>query len=286
MLKKIIFVFTIVCFSLVTSTVRLNGNVKLLKNYCIDYSLEDDDFYDIPGLQTDYVPQGICLLKNKNYTYRLITAYDCTNRENSCLYVITNHGEHIKTLFFNNSVGVHVGGVTSDASGSYVYVCDSKNNIIRIYDSNSIHISTNDQLLEEVISYPIENVPSFISYDFFNDSILVGSFSLQNNSKLVEYSLNFEKLNEISIPKQIQGITRLSTGEFVLSQSYGSNNDSYLLIGNIDNKEFKCTSKIKLPPCLEEIYSTDNDNIFLLFESAAKRFKSKNPIDKVILLLI
>lgn len=286
MLKKIILVFTIVWFSLIVSTVRLNRNVEVLKSYCIDYSLENGDFYDIPGLQTNYVPQGICLLENKNYTYRLITAYDCTYCENSCLYVITNHGELIKTLFFDNSVGVHVGGITSDVSGSYVYVCDSKNNIIRMYDANSIHISTDGQLLEEVISYPVENIPSFICYDFFNDSILVGSFSLQNNSKLVEYSLNFEKLNEISIPKQIQGITRLSTGEFVLSQSYGINNNSYLLIGNIDNEEFECTSKIKLPPGLEEIYSTDNDNIFLLFESAAKRFKSKNPINKVILLLI
>lgn len=286
MLKKIILVFTIVCFSLVISTVRLNSNVEVLKIYCIDYSLENGDFYDIPGLQTNYVPQGICLLENKDYTYRLITAYDCTYCENSCLYVINNHGEHIKTLFFNNSVGVHVGGITSDSSGSYVYVCDSKNNTIRMYDANSIHISTDGQLLEEVTSYPVENIPSFISYDFFNNSLFVGSFSLHNNSKLVEYSLNFEKLNEISIPKQIQGITRLSTGEFVLSQSYGSNNNSYLLIGNIDNKEFKYTSKIKLPPGLEEIYSTDNDNIFLLFESAAKKFKSRNPINKVILLLI
>lgn len=286
MLKKIILVFTIVCFSLVITTVRPSLNTRILESYCVDYSLEEENFYPIPGLSTTYVPQGICLLKNKDYTYRLITAYDASNCKNSCLYVINTNGEHIKTLFFDNSIGLHVGGVTSNNFGSYVYICDSMENRIRIYSADLIHTSLDGEIIKELLSYPVEYIPSFISYDNSNNCFWVGSFSLSTNSQLVQYSVNFEKTNEFSIPKQIQGMTILSTGNFLLSQSYGCNNDSSLLIGHIDNKEFKCDSKIILPPGLEEIYCTENDNIFLLFESAAKKFKSSKPISNVILLLL
>lgn len=286
MLKKIILVFTVVMFSLIVSTIRPSLTTSVLKSYCIDYSLEPENFYLIPGLNTTYVPQGLCLLKNERYTYRLITAYDSSNRENSCLYVINTKGEHIKTLFFDDSIGLHVGGITSNNSGSCVYVCDSLNNRIRIYSADLISSSFDGKVIKEFISYPVDYIPSFISYDDFDNCLLVGSFSKNDSSKLVQYSLDFKKINEILIPKRIQGVTRLSTGEYVLSQSYGRYNDSSLLIGHIENKRFYSDSEITLPPGLEEIYCTENDNIFLLFESASKKFKSRNPIYKVILILL
>lgn len=286
MLKKIILVFTIVMFGLIVSAIRPSLNTSVLKSYCVDYSLEPENFYSIPGLNTTYVPQGLCLLKNESYTYRLITAYDSSNRQNSCLYVINTKGEHIKTLFFDDSIGLHVGGITSNNSGSCVYVCDSLNNHIRVYSADLIRNTSDGKVIKELISYPVEYIPSFISYDDFDNCLLVGTFSKNNSSKLVQYSLNFKKINEILIPKRIQGVTRLSTGELVLSQSYGCNNDSSLLIGHIENEKFYPDSKITLPPGLEEIYCTENDNVFLLFESASKKFNSRKPIDNVILLLL
>lgn len=286
MLKKIILVFTIVMFSLIVSTIRPSLNTLVLERYCVNYSLEPENFYSIPGLNTTYVPQGLCVLKNENYTYRLITAYDSSNHQNSCLYVISTNGEHIKTLFFDDSIGLHVGGITSNSSGSYVYICDSLNNLIRIYSADLIHSSFDGKIIKELISYPVEYIPSFISYDNSNNCLLIGSFSKNNSSKLVQYSLDLKKIDEILIPKRIQGVTKLPTGQLVLSQSYGCNNDSSLLIGHIENKKFYADSEITLPPGLEEIYCTENNNIFLLFESSAKKFKSMKPISNVILLLL
>lgn len=286
MLKKIIFAFTIVMFSLIVSTIRPSLDTSVLGSYCVDYSLESENFYPIPGLNTTYVPQGLCLLENENYTYRLITAYDSSNRKNSCLYVITVNGKHIKTLFFDDSIGLHVGGITSNKSGSYVYVCDSLKNQIRIYNADLIHNCSDGDIIKESITYPVEYVPSFISYDKPNNCLLIGTFSKNNSSQLVQYSLDFRKLDEISIPKKIQGVTKLSNSQLVLSQSYGCNNDSALLIGHIENKKFCSDYKITLPPGLEEIYCTENDNIFLLFESSAKKFNSRKPIRNVILLLL
>lgn len=258
----------------------------ILESYNIDYSNDEKNLYLIPGLNTTYVPQGLCLARCGEKMYRLISAYDSEKKNNSCIYIIDKNGEYKKTLYLNDSIGVHVGGITAD-NNSNVYVCDSKNGTIRVYDSNEIYMQDDKTTINQIANYKVDIIPSCISYNKFDNSIYVATFNKDCTSTLTKYSLDLKRNEDIiAIPPKIQGITFLSNGEIVLSQSYGIANDSTLLIGKINNKEFVCDRSIILPPCSEEIYATENDNIFVLFESAAKKFKCKKRMNKVILIKI
>lgn len=286
MIKKSVLFLIVVLLSFCSSSEYIKTQTEMIldKYYNIDYSKERENFYEIPKLNTQYVPQGICLVNSRKYKYRLISAYDYEKKRNSCLYIIDTEGNYIKTVYLKNSVEVHVGGIT--ANNSIVYVCDSKNGSIRAYNSDEIYESNDGDIIDYITNYKINIIPSCISYNKYDNCIYVATFNRDNSSIMVRYSLNFCEQEQITIPKKIQGIAFLSNGTVALSQSYGVYNDSALLIGKIDNKKFINQDKTILPPCSEEIYTTSNDNIFILFESGSKKLLGNKKINKVILIKI
>ena len=107
----------------------------------------------------------------------------------------------------------------------------------------------------------------------------------------------------IAIPEQVQGIGFTDTDKIVFSTSYGRKNNSQILIYedvfatdrvgtyNVDNTTvdlFACSSTlldrtIEAPPMSEGITSY-NDNLYILFESGAAKYRShggKKPVDTV-----
>ena len=106
----------------------------------------------------------------------------------------------------------------------------------------------------------------------------------------------------LSIPDEIQGMTKLESGEFVLSRSYGRNNKSSLLLyrGVLDSNPDRTVringkevplwfldsetsvKSITAPPMLESLERADG-NVLALFESAADPYRDTalDPVDDV-----
>ena len=107
----------------------------------------------------------------------------------------------------------------------------------------------------------------------------------------------------LAIPDQVQGMAFTKTNKIIFSTSYGRKNNSKLYIYEdiflneksgtkiIDGKEvdlYACSSKylekeIVAPP-MSEGMATNNDGIYLIFESGAERYRSrrgKHPTDTI-----
>ena len=244
----------------------------------------------IPGLKTRMCPQGLCETED----YILITAYDLTQKNNSCIYIIDkNSGKHLKTLWIGDNT-THVGGITYDGS-KYLYIANGfESSISKIELDCIIRLDNDEYIYCDIINIANDkggNVrASFCSYDSKRDMIWIGVFNSIIGSNAYGYSIN--NSNNKAELKHVMEIPSFSQGmcfdnEYIyFSVSLG---------GFLPSKIYKCkymSNKANIidsftaPPGSENI-CINNGNMYILFESAAHQYykgciiPSFDPVDRV-----
>ena len=268
----------------------------------IDIENYTEQGFDMPGLDSGFVPQGLCFSDELN-AY-LISGY--TDDGNSRIYVVnatTNEEKEIILKDFTAHAGVIASSGNSIwvSSGSYVY-----------------HISTEDIAnaasgaeleFDSKIKLPVKG--SFMGCS--NDMIWVGEFYTnsggyevdpdhaygKNHSWACGYSVNDGSLKleaVISVPDEVQGMTVLSDNTVIFSTSYGRYNDSALQIYrpytewkqstvNIDGEDIPfhgCDksdriAKIEMPTLMQGIEIADG-KLCVIYESGAEKYSNAKEV--------
>ena len=279
----------------------------LLKD--LDFSFYDS--IDIPGmpdtrqddLLNQYIfsesqcPQGVCFTDD----FVLITSY---STEDDCmgeLMVMDREtGQYMITLGMDENS--HLGGIAFD--GDNVWVCNSYENAIeRIsYDfiKNMAYQNVGEVVdaRDVVDQYSVKNTPSCITY--YGGRLWIATHTLFMNSKMVAYHFDSSKdklvaLSEYKIPSKVQGVAFDDSGAVYLSSSYGRNRSSYIYnytsVTSLATRPNHPARTIEMPPCSEEI-DIDEDNLYVLFDSAGEKYlegtdgkgQSLSPIDKLLII--
>lgn len=285
------------------SSIYDDSSKKWLK-YC-DYSFLDlnipgmpstrgDDFLNKYIFSKTQTPQGICITED----YILITSYAQEKNTEGALFVFDkNTQEYLVTLGMDPKS--HLGGIAYD--GENVWVCNSHMMTIeRIsYDFIKLMATQNRgktiDASQVVDCYKVVNVPSSITYH--SGRLWIVTHNIFFKAKLVAYHYTGDKLlnlSEFSIPSKAQGISFLDSGRVCLSTSYGRTASSHLKVyKSVPIMAAEPNSPeidIEMPPGSESIDADEKDNVYVLFESASKKYidgtdgygQSLCPIDKIL----
>lgn len=247
------------------------------------------------------VPQGITKTEDDEIVF---TSYCSSYSHHSFIYILKN--DKLKTIEVNNKC--HLGGITYDYDNQNFWICLDNANIGKISKKDLMLKDTLEEVDMEIFHISDLDSASYITY--YNNRLYVGEFSALSCGKLCVFPfiLNGELLTKkeikfsfptfqtypvltpistVETPSQIQGIT-FHENKIYMSQSFGRRLNSHILIYEHNDDYTDYTSEHlleekELPPLLEEIYIED-DELYLLFESAAKKyqFTTLQPIDKII----
>ena len=293
--KKFFFIISFIFAIIITILSSLN---------IIKYPLYKDYYSNLtklcknPGLNEDYIPQGITFFDNK-----IITVGYMKNQTNSRIYVIdskTNEEKHFKLISNGKDFLGHTGGI--QYLNGFLYLADEGTGIYKI-PINSLNKNSSTTI---DIGTPTK-VNSNSSFVFGRDNYLyVGEFHrntdyectniIEQNGKtnyaIVEkYNVNdFTKPVEIySIPEQIQGFCIKDDGTIILSSSWGISSSKFYIYEpesviktrqSYNNSEVffldEPTKTIKAPAMSEDldiIFENDNtETILTMFESASNKY--------------
>ncbi len=289
----------------------------------------------VPGLKEGLVPQGMCYVPSEKY---FVISYYLEDKSPSVLAVVdAKSGKLLKSVNLSNEDGTpyngHAGGVAASDRGIWV-MSDGVAHRIQITDLNvapdlgsvkfTDHFQTPTRAslgncVDGVLwigdfytaggSYNTDESHHMTAPDGSNHFSWVVGYKLDSSAKNElspsHYRDNFTEATPdyiLSIPSKIQGMTRLSSGEFILSESYGRKNDSHLLIypnvlktAPAKNVKINDTSvplwflddkvlakSITAPPMTESIESMGQD-IYVLFESGASIYRdtASHPMDEL-----
>lgn len=271
--------------------------------------------FQIPGLETAFVPQGI--EQDPNTKTFLISGY-MSNGEASRIYLVdqTTYGSKYFTLSSNGTDYVgHCGGIAIDGDFGWI-VGDGwlhRFNFLQALDCQ------NGEELQIVDSLQTGNGADFVLAH--NGKLIVGEFFKQGKyethqshhikidenqtNKALAYVYNIDHTKPhslasttiefgISLPNQVQGMTFNKDGKIVLSTSYSIPASKLLVYENVlqgaattkitVNEQFldvyvladeHLTKTITACPMSEEIVLV-NGKIYVLFESACKKYKLIN----------
>ena len=269
---------------------RKDGGIYHLKD--LIFSFWDGEF-----ICDEQCPQGICLTEE----YLFVTSYaDGQDVLGECRVFDKITGEHLITLGMDKKS--HLGGVAYD--GENIWVCNSaKKKIERISYAFVQHLIINKKgefvdITDIMKGYRVENIPSSIFYS--EGKLYVSTHKKVGNSKMISYRYdkNNDRIvrnNTYNIPEKVQGMTLDDEGRVYISTSYGRNNSSYLKIYSsiydMHTNINQYMQMIEMPPCSEGIV-WENERIYVLFESAGKKFiegtdgkgKSTAPLDRILII--
>ena len=265
-----------------------------------EYTLSEKEYIfleEIRLFEDDEYPQGLCITDE----FILISSYSDSKDKLGELKVFDRvSGEFLISLCVDENS--HLGGVAYD--GEYVWICNSNEMALErisyayikqlVYDNLGKKIDVRNQ----VDMYRVKNKPSSVAC--YGGYILVSSHSILTPGNMIGYIYNQEKDKieakiYFEIPPKVQGVTFTERGEVIVSISYGRKSSSYvkkyhsLLTMSKDINNYK--ECIELPPCSEGIFFYD-DNLYILFESAAKKYlegtdgrgESLSPLDKILMI--
>lgn len=239
--------------------------------------------------------QGLCFTKE----LILMTAYaEESEQPGSLLIFDRSSGAYLATLGMKKKS--HLGGLAYD--GENIWICHSNSNTLERISYEYIlmvaQTATGCYVDASALSveYEVKNKPSCITC--YGGRIWVATCDKRFHTRLYSYSYS-ETLNTLTamssymLPSKVQGVAFDDKGAVYLSTSYGRSNSSYLKIYDslmkLDKEPDKPARKVEMPPCSEEIVIW-NDNLYVLFESASKKYfegtdgngTSASPIDKVL----
>lgn len=281
-------------------------------------SVKDIGMYVIPGLLNttsvtsneantivdckSMTPQGVTVVEG----YVLISAYCHDHEHNSVLFVLDKDShKYLKTIVLQDQP--HAGGVTYDPKAKNIWVCgryEDKAEIVAISLANLEKYDLNQKVqpieYSQRVELPQLKRASVITY--WNQAIYVGYFADHEEGRLETYpvdedgkmagkltkeqrirtTIDLDKSNEKdTVVRELQGITFFKN-QFFITQSYGALKDSKLLRFTYDaEKEVfldSDVSKISDFPAHAEQISTYQNELFIIFESAAKPYRG---IEKV-----
>ncbi len=262
-----------------------------LKKYPIFYE-SINNLINIPLNKTNYIPQGSCQIDNKV----LIVAYDEKKKKNSIIQIIDKDGKLIKTItlegkyhsgaiaYDKKSNSIFIPGESGKEKGtsSYVNRYNAKDLLskaqanatlkIKVDDNNDLKSSTNKK--SSVAYLTVNNGYLYIG-NFSKKNSIIKKYAIKNNGYLIE------KGSIINPYPYIQGMCIYKYKDknyYIFSSSYGRRNNSNIYISHLDkNGKLETINQIKLP-CLAEQINTYNDNLFILFESGAQKYKNAKTI--------
>lgn len=274
-------------------------------------------------------PQGITGITLKNKEYLAVSWYGrkeagFENRGVRVSFVNLTNKKSLKYRHvllvdkkFQTFVGMHAGGLV--CIDNKLHVPDTRNGkkIVHVFSINDIRkVSKKEKekffnykyILQEESSYNVPIKPSFMSYDFHKNKVLLGSFHkclskhsdslecvLDKRNRLSWYSIEkVNKKSKYSFPyfSEMQGAASCkdpySKKDDLLftTSSYGSRNKSHLHIVNISSKDSYRDGRgmtnyrvVEYPAGLEDMHITKNsDTLWLLTEFGPKEGRKNNRV--------
>ncbi len=282
------------------------------KNYA-DYT----ELSTIPETENGYVPQGFCVSEDgESY----VISYYHAEKASILVFVNAETGESEKLLNLKTASGKdftgHAGGIAQE--NGWLYICHGSK-IYRISSAdianaeNGGEISLRASVQTDVKCSYINSdgeylyAGEFYTFDFdggydtdashhVSVSLFERHYSRCNAYRLSNFEAAFdggELIPEfvLTTPNRVQGFARLDDGSFVLSVSYGRNNDSFMPVyedvtaceadyelaygeGKVPVYHLRNSrriSNLRQPPMLEGIDANGN-SVIGIFESGAKKY--------------
>lgn len=209
----------------------------------------------VPGLKQGFVPQGVGYITEKKW---YVISYYSSNGQNSMLGIVdAETGKFVKGLGINDVGGAqykgHAGGIAISAKNLWI-ASDSYLRRIKLDDiysaKNGDKVTTVDKIstgnnasfamysngvvwsgeFYEAQDYPTDKSHQLKAKDGMTHNAWMTGFRLDPQTDTCAFSGKSTATPDyvLSIPGSVQGATVLSDGRFVLSESYGRNNDSTL----------------------------------------------------------
>lgn len=224
----------------------------------IDIEEYTNELFEIPGLDDDFVPQGLCFIEALNSF--AVSGYSSAEGDGdetlSRIYLINKETQEVKKLLLLREDGsaftYHAGGIACSGEDVWVASGGSEKN-----GGFAYHITTdvlsNAQSGDKVLfdgRFQTEAKASYMYCDgeilwigeFYNkDNPVKSEHSYGDNSAIccgyklpidVDYSADLKLAPDVvlSIPDQVQGMSFAADGEVVFSTSYGRRNNSVMHI--------------------------------------------------------
>ncbi len=321
--KLLIILSSIVLFILIIVGIYFLGYKTTVKRGYKDFYNQSIALFEIPGLDTNYVPQAIAYNEENNVF--LIAGYDSED-EPSYLYVLDENGKEIKKVAIKTDDDTyytgHAGGVIS--FNDIIFVSSGK----KVYKLSLEKVLNNDIVIVDAVTKVDVSGATMFVYDnylfvteFYEETKYQTDEShhlttpSNNANKALAFAYEIDENSEsglksneakmvLSIPEKVQGII-IKDDELVISQSFGRFNDSSIkTYNNILLNETEYTfnyNDLDLPlyylddsslvddlhsPSMTEGVCLYNNKVLVIFESSAKKYKftCKCPIDEVYML--
>lgn len=281
-----------------------------------DFYADAKQEFNIPGLDTKFVPQG--LEYDGDHNIFLVSGY-MSDGSASRVYVIDKNSGEAKSYFTLNNKGQdytgHAGGIAT--SQGFVWIVGDKK-VYRFSLSDAINAKDGEKV-EIIDSFKSGNGADFVLCD--GNNLIVGEFykkkkyeTLQehhitisetetNRALAYVFAINtgnkcgveaLEPIAVISLPDLAQGMTFNSDGNIVISTSYSVPDSKILIYNNVlesgPEKEITLNNKLvplyvlskdKLiksinAPAMSEEVVLCENRVYVLFESNCKKYKLVN----------
>lgn len=287
------FVSTTFTSSIYDASTSLKWNYNVAStSVVVEDTISYDTGIEIPIIE-NMVPQGLAYTDD----YFLVSAYDYTKKDDSCIYVLDKDGFLVNVCALNNKA--HVGGIAYNSDNNLVWVTGLDGNV-NAYRLNSIidresaypiysELDVGNGLAN--YKYPFLNSVSFLTIK--EGHLFVGNFSLTNQGIVKEYDisidektrvLSLEYVRKFAIPNKVQGLSfyEKDGNEYIIfSRSYGKKSSSILQIYSYDeeitdyNDKNLISVSIELPAMLEQTTIID-DSLYSIYESGALPYLCNN----------
>ncbi|WP_125579316.1 hypothetical protein [Lacticaseibacillus suibinensis] len=244
------------------------------------------------GISKKMDPQGLAITPK----YVIISAYSRDKQYHSVLFLLSKKtGRYLKTIVLPRNS--HVGGLAYDTKYHRLWVTTetttqqaslSAYNLVTLKKANFArhHRATK---FDQIVTLPQLKRASYATY--YGGKILVGYFDQGGQGSLMAYPVNQHGLPDTTqaATTQLRGahnyttFTRLqgvsvTANRLLFSQSFGQQSSKLISFDNDGSKtwiDFDADDVVKsatLPPYMEQT-AVDGDDIYILFESAAEKYR-------------
>ena len=276
----------------------------------VDTDAFTSDGFEMPGLDSGFVPQGLCY--NDSLGVYFISGY--TDNGNSRIYAVDKATGETTEIILKDFTA-HAGGIASH--GNNVWIASGgnaeKGGYLYHFDAKAlVNADSGDEIAYDS-KYQTIVKGSFLGCS--EDMIWVGEFYTsggdyevnpahalgKNHAWACGYKIGEDSLELtaiMSVPDEVQGMTVLPDNSVVFSTSYGRYNDSALEIFpdytkldctqvDIDGKEiplYNCkkadrNAKIEMPALMQGIEYTGGE-ICVIYESGARKYSQAKQVIK------
>jgi hypothetical protein len=250
MKKLLILLLAVILMAIITGC--RPSEEKQYSRYSEFYNTAEKE-YLIPGLDDEFIPQGLCFIEKTNMI--AVSGYMDDNRASRIYLIDADTGSSVKKVLIRNSDGTdytgHGGGIVSYedylwiSSSSYAHRISLEDlltqndegyvDIIDRFDTNtnaSFIYCKNSQLwvgeFYEKKNYSTNESHHFLTADNKQQNAVVCIYDIDLSKPYGVSSTIPSKV--ISIADKVQGMCITQTDKIVLSISYGRKNDSYLYV--------------------------------------------------------